>query len=227
MNIMQSIKKIKKGYLIAIAVLSLVVIIQASLLLNPKLGVSDNDAENKTGAPNDTIQLMEQLREDFQNNSKKRDDIFDNFFNDNFFSQEDNPFKRLQEMQERLSKSFRGNNSNPFAPGWNSWYGNKFETDDMEITTRDKKDKIVMTFKIPGLKNNTMNLDINEKRIKLGCDIEEQIEEKDQDGNTLYQSKSHRHMSKILPVPDNVYTDNPKVETKDDELIITFQKIIS
>lgn len=225
MNILKSIKEIKKGYLIVIGVLSLAVFVQACFLLNTKQSMSDQEFVNNIGESNNTSLLMQKLSDKFENDSKNSNDIFDSFFNDDFFEKEDNPFKALQEMRKRLSESFSGKNLNFFNPGRDNWFGSKFGTGDIEITTKDKDDKIVMTFKIPGLKNNTMNIDINDKRIKLNCDIEEKVEKEDQDGNTVYQSKSHRRMSKVLPVPGNVDTDNPNVETNDDELIITFQKI--
>jgi len=169
--------------------------------------------------------LFEKLKNKFDRDSESSGDIFDRYFNDDFFSRHSDPFKEMEEWHSKIMKRFDSYNKHIFGRSWDDWYSGKFGTEDIEVKTKESDDKITMEINIPGLKNNSINIDINENRIKIDCDIKEIHERKDDEDMKYFKSSSHRHFSRILPLPENADADKADIKTKKNKVIIIFPKI--
>ncbi len=197
---------------------------QAPLLLNQNTAFAQQDNTNKTVDEKDDFRSIERLTKEFEEGLKDREDILDDYFDDDFFRTENDPFKTMREICHNMSTRLAKKGLNIFAPVWRNWYPNRFKCRDIGYATEDTGDNIVATFTIPGLKRKSMDLDINEKRIKLECEIDGKVKEKKQDKNIKHKSKSHRSITKILPTPGGVDANSPNIKKKKDKVIITFQK---
>ncbi len=227
MKISERFKKNKQsGYLVVIGVLSSIIVCQGYFLLKARHHEAEGvesffSRRNRNKAPFD---LLDKLKEKLNKDNSSTRDVFEKFFDDNFFARSNDPFKEIEEWRKKLHKNFGQDNWAFFDQSWGNWYNDKFDASDIHISTEEKADKIVMRFKISGLENNTLNIDIDNKRIRLECDIKEEREEKDADGSVLYRSSSRRHISKVLPVPGDADSEGATIENRGDEIILTFPK---
>jgi HSP20 family molecular chaperone IbpA len=215
-----------RRYSIIIGILILVIIGQGYFLNKSKaqlLNKKEEDLfENDFGNIHNPSDLIDKLRKKFKHDDDSARDISENFFDDNFFARYEDPFKEMEEWRKKIFKNFESNNSSLFNNSWDNWYKNKFG--DLDVSTVNEKDKVIMEFVIPGLQSNTLNIDITDKRIKLEGEIEQIREERDDKGISSYRSSSYRHFSRILPIPEHVDAAKAQIKTEGEKLIITFPK---
>jgi len=167
--------------------------------------------------------LMNELTKKIKKDINSTGDIFDKFFNDEFFDKYDTPFNQIEKLRKQIFEDFGENNH--FSKSWDNWYSNKFGVDDINVITEAKNNKVIMKFRIPGLKNNTLNVDINNKRIRVECDVKETTEKSDDKGMKYFSSSSHSHFFRMFPAPKDVDVSSAEIKTKGNEIIITFLKI--
>ena len=216
----------KKIYIGIISLLLIIIIGQALFLYkNDKSIDSNSDIDEIFQKPRNSHSLLNKLKEKFKKDNKSTKDIFDNFFDDNFFNTHKDPFHSIDEMRESLFNNFEEDEWNFFGRNWDDWYEQRFGESDIQASTKEKDDKVIMKINVPGLKDNTLNVDMNEKNISIDCEIKEIKEKKDSHGNVVYKLSSHQQFSKILPTPENVDISKSEIKTNKDEIIITFKKL--
>lgn len=66
---------------------------------------------------------------------------------------------------------------------------------------------------------------MNDKIIKIDCDIKKIEEKKDNQGNIISRSSSQRHFSKVLQTPPNTDVNKAEIENDKDEITISLPKI--
>lgn len=213
-----------RRYIIMIGLLSAMIIYQYYLLHKDRILTAAGKIENKVKETADVLPLTEKLKSKFRKDIDSSGKLFDEFFNDEFFKNNDDPFKEMEKQRKNIFKHLGQYNWNILDNSWNAWYDNKFGNEDMQITTQEKEDKVVMEIKIQGLNSKTLNINIDDNRIAIECDKKETTEKKNKKGVTYYNSSSYRHISKILPIPQNTDAKNANIETKENKVIIIFPK---
>ena len=219
----------KKHYII-LGLLILIIFFQSLIIFKSKiLFAQDNNSDLffdniNSSSTNRSSSLFNRLMNKFRKDMNSTNDIYDEFFNDDFFRMSNNPFKEMERMRAQMSKSFHNNKWSFFDQSWDNWYGSKHGFSDIEVNTEDKGDKLIMKLKIPGLQSNSINISVDDKAIKMDCEIREAKEDQDDKGQTYRKSSSYRRFSRMIPVPANVDRNKAEINTKGEEITITFPK---
>lgn len=135
------------------------------------------------------------------------------------------PFREMEEFHERMMKQLELISKRSDQNADEKIGGSMFSG--IEYSSEDRKDQVLMKFRIPGLESNSVNIDINDKSVYIECDMRKVEEEKDKNGNTVFRAVNREHFSQIVPLPKNVNPGNAVVDTKNDEIVISFPKMVA
>jgi HSP20 family molecular chaperone IbpA len=130
-------------------------------------------------------------------------------------------------MQRRMRKMMEKDFQKPFSNSWNGWFSNRFHKDsnDLTIQTEEEKDNYVITINIPNLKENNLNVSVDESGVHIEAEVEQVVEKKDSKGNTISSSTVHRRLDQTYPIPHDAEYEKAKMEYEKDKVIITLPKL--
>ena len=151
--------------------------------------------------------------------------LFDEFFSDNYFNANPKPFEQIESIRKMLKEMVKNYDLNYFESVYNDWYKDRLGSADLGITTEDKKDKAVVKIQAPGLDANNVDININDKRIKISGYCKKVSEVRDTKNHVVSKSQEYRSFSKILSVPATAVTDKAEIKIEKDLVTITFPKI--
>ena len=162
----------------------------------------------------------------FKRERKERDDMFDHFFDDDFFSRQADPFAEMERMQKQLDKMIGSQSRGIFNDSWNSWFGDRFfgGADDVEFNQKEKNDSYIITLRIPNLKKNKLDIKIDENGVSISGEFSQMAEKKDADGNIISKREVHRTISKNFPISGDADHEKAEVKNNKDKIIITLPK---
>jgi HSP20 family molecular chaperone IbpA len=146
------------------------------------------------------------------------DSIFDQFYNDDFFSQANDPFEDMRKMRNQMLLQF----DQPKQGGdlFDSWYQKKFGGGNAgEIKKREDDQFIYYEVTIRDVEKEKLKVKVENGQISISGQIESKSED---DGNVSYSSSSF-HRS--FPAPTGVDVERFKMEQNQDRLIIKFPKL--
>ncbi len=144
------------------------------------------------------------------------------WFWDNFFSGEWEPFEEMKRMQQELNKMFnesfgRGIMSRGFLP---SAKGGSFEPD---IDIKEDKTHYTIIMDLPGMDKDKINIEIKNKMLKVSGEREAVLEENKGD-KFFRQERSYGHFSRVVSLPDNIKEDEISADYKNGVLTIKIAK---
>lgn len=148
---------------------------------------------------------------------KNIDPLFDQFYNDSFFSRSLDPFESMRQMRKHMEKQFES----PPEGGalFDSWFEKKFGGGTAEeIIEREDENYIYYDVKISGLNEEKLNVSVSNGQISISGEKEEKSTDK---SNSYFRSSFHRS----FPLPPNVDSINFQMEREKDKVIIKFPKI--
>ena len=169
------------------------------------------------------------LDEQFRTDKDQKWNLFDRYFNDDFFSNRSDAFDEMERMQRQLDELMSGHSGNVFNDTWEGWFDDRFfgGSSEINVDTTEEKDAYVITINIPNLKENKINIHIEKDDISIDGDFSQTIEKKDDDGNIVSKHEMFKSISRTIPVPDGVDTDKTTIDQNGDNIIIRLPKIIS
>ena len=91
----------------------------------------------------------------------------------------------------------------------------------MTIEIRHKNDICEFTLKIKGLRENNIAVHVDCDRILFEGDYSYIVEEKDNNGESIFKDKRHRTISKKFPIPESLDWEKAKTLNKKDMIIVT------
>jgi len=102
------------------------------------------------------------------------------------------------------------------------WFGDRFsdDADDVKVHMDESKDAYVYRLDIPNLKDNELNINIDENGINIEGDFSQRVEKKDPKGNVIAKHEIHRTVSKHIALPKEADRTKAKIEKKKDEVVI-------
>jgi HSP20 family molecular chaperone IbpA len=167
----------------------------------------------RTGSARDSVSADESQH--FKNEAfPNMNSIFDQFYNDDFFSRSHDPFEQMRQMRKRMMKDFDPSNSGSGI--FDSWYRDRFGGGDAgDIKKREDKNFIYYDIAIKGVDKRNFNFKIADGQISISGQVENKSEE---NGNGTYFSSSF-HRS--FPVPPDV--DAKKVQVEQDKDLVTLK----
>lgn len=127
---------------------------------------------------------------------------FDDLFNDDFFARRFDPFAKIENFHKGLGPLLPNEERSLLDRSWRDWFEDRMAVADIhpEIETTDEQ--VILSLKIPGLEGESLNININDDRIRIAYDIRTLQDKKDGQGASYFRSQSVRHFEKILPIPD-------------------------
>lgn len=189
-----------------------------------KGGSSDGPA---TAAPDpwaDQEQWIEQARKSLLQGSPIPFKDFDQLFNDEFFSRRRDPFAEMLEFQKRLDSGLGSQEKTLFGRSWNDWFGDRMDLTAIREKTRDTGKEVVVELKLAGLDKDSLNINVNDSRIRVAYDAKKVEDKKDRSGREIFKSESIQHFEKILPIPANADPLKSRIEKEGDVVKIIFPK---
>ena len=168
------------------------------------------------------------LDEQFQTDKNKKWNLFDRYFNDDFFSNRSDPFEEMARMHKQLDEMMSGHSGNVFSDTWDDWFDDRFfgGSSEIDINTKEEKDAYVITINIPNLKENKINIHLEKDGISIDGDFSQTIEKRDDDGNIINKHEIFKNISRTIPVPDGVDIDKAVVDRNGNNILIRLPKKI-
>lgn len=147
---------------------------------------------------------------------------FDELFDDRFFGRRFDPFAEMREFEKRFHSRLGEPERSLFGRSWDDWFTERMDFSRIETKTKETDKEVVVELTIPNLDKDTLNIDVNESRIRVAYDARRVQDEKDGSGRQVLRSESVQHFEKILPVPEKADGRSSRIEREGDVVKIIF-----
>ena len=166
------------------------------------------------------------IHKKFNRDQKSQWDSFDKYFNDDFFSREQNPFDELEKFHKRMEDMMGKSLNDSFSKSWDSWLQDRFSPtkDQMDMKTEESKDEYTITISVPDLHDNKLVIDIDENGISIKGDFKQLFEKKDSDGRVISKQEKRKSIEKRFPIPHDADYEKADVKQLENEIIIKLPK---
>lgn len=147
---------------------------------------------------------------------------FDELFDDEFFGRKFDPFAEIEDFHRRMAPLLPRDQRSLFGESWNDWFQDRMGLSGIrsEVVTTDKE--VVVSFKIPGLKADSLEVDVNEQRIRAAYSAKT-VEEKKADGGVA-RTESVRRFEKIMPIPAGADPAKRRIVREGDSFKVIFER---
>ncbi len=181
-----------------------------------------------SAVPHDIDSFSSTLRNNMQNNRKDTWELFDRFFNDDFFSNKQDPFREMERFQNRMHEMMEKEMPGAFDHSWDAWFGDRFlgGGGDLDMVTTEKENDYIITLRIPNLKDNHLNIQIDKSGISVDGEYTQAAEKKDAQGHVVSKEEIHRTLSRNFPLPPDADYLHAAVDNRGDEIVITLPKLM-
>lgn len=104
------------------------------------------------------------------------------------------------------------------------WFADRQDFPGIETKTREADREIIVELAVPGLGKDSLNIDVNETRIRVAYEARSVRNRTDRDRRRTLRSESVRRFEKVLPVPHNADGRNSRIEREGDAVRIVFPR---
>lgn len=130
---------------------------------------------------------------------------FDDIFSDQFFSRQGDPFAL-------------------FGQSWSGWFDDGMDLSAIRERTRETDKEVIVELKIAGLDKESLDINVDDSRIRLAYDARKLEDKKDGDGREVFKSESVQHFEKIIPIPQDADPRKSRIAREGDVVKIVFPK---
>lgn len=149
---------------------------------------------------------------------------FDELFDDRFFGRRFDPFAEMRELQKRFDSRLGQDQKPLFSRSWDDWFSDRMGLSAIAAKTKETDKEVVVELSIPGLDKDSLNIDVNESRIRVAYDAKDARNKKDGSGREYFRSESIRHFEKLMPVPENADGRSSRIERQGEVVKIIFPR---
>jgi len=147
---------------------------------------------------------------------------FDVFFNDRFFSGKLSPFAEMERIRRDLSGGFGLSERLLFDGYWDKWFEQRMRLGEFKTDVLRTDKDVTISLTIPGLSEETLNIDVTDERIRIVFSARESSEEKLIGG--AVKKETYRSFVKILPLPVDSAPGTGKVKVEGEKVKIKFDR---
>jgi HSP20 family molecular chaperone IbpA len=147
---------------------------------------------------------------------------FDDLFNDDFFGRRFDPFAEIETFQKRMAPLLSDDQRSVFGQSWTDWLHDRMDLAEIHSENKKTDKEVIVSFKIPGLAGESLNVDVNDDRIRIAYDAKTVEEKKGAQG--AYHNESVRHFEKIMPVPEDADPKTHHVVHEGNIIKIVFER---
>ena len=163
-------------------------------------------------AQKNTHNFEEEIKKMLQEHRQQMHQMFNNFFSDDFFGPNHDPFTEMEKMRERL----KGN----FAPQFDNWYQQRFGGELGEIKQREDDKFIYYDIQLDNINKDALNIKVENDEVKISGQIISETTTPDQ------KNKVVSSFSRSFPVPTNADGAKVEIESKDNIITLKFPKVV-
>lgn len=149
---------------------------------------------------------------------------FDELFNDDFFGRKFDPFAEIEDFRKRLNPLLDGREKALFGHSWDGWFQDRMGVGEIHPETRTTDKEVILSFHIPGLDGESLNISVNDDRIRIVYDAKTIQDKKDGKGASYFKSESARHFEKIMPVPRDADARKNRIVREGNTVKVVFEK---
>jgi HSP20 family molecular chaperone IbpA len=214
----------RKTWMVVVIVLSAICLVQGFIIVRNSM--------NRQSTPvisNDIDKFSFFLDEKYKKEKNESLDLFDQFFNDNFFTDGSDPFEKMEKLHRQMEERMSRNTRNRFNDSWRGWFGERFfdGSAEIEFDMKEEQDAYVLTINIPNLKENRINVNVEKDGIEIEGDFSQSIEKKDSNGNVIGRHQISQTVSKKLPIPDEADYSKATIDAEKNKITVRLPKKIS
>lgn len=147
---------------------------------------------------------------------------FDDLFDDDFFGRRFDPFAEIEGFQKKMDPFLSEEQRSVFRQSWEEWTHDRMGLAEIRPEVKTTGNEVIVVFKIPGLKGESLRIDVNDDRIRLAYDARSVDEKKNSQGT--YRAESNRHFEKVMPIPEGADPKTSRIAHEGDAVKITFEK---
>ena len=170
----------------------------------------------------------------FQAERQRSFQLLDNFFNDDFFSSNEEPFQAMErihrQMLSRMGKKLKGS----FDDSWDAWFKNRFSETGLlsgsgllNEQTEETKNAYIYHFTAPDLNGQKLNVKIDEQGITIQGDYTQQAEKTNDKNKVIARQESRGSVYEHFSIPEGVDLDKAKIDNKGNEITVRLPKKLS
>ena len=159
------------------------------------------------------------LHEEIARTGKLVDEDFDKLFGDDFFRRRFDPFAEINRARHRLEEGLEGPERSLFSSSFNDWFSKRMDLAGITTKIAEQDKNVTVTFGIPGLKEDSVKLDVNANRIRFRYEAGKDVKKGGSDVETT------ERVEKILPLPDGADPNGFEVRKGKDEVTLVFHKM--
>ncbi len=159
------------------------------------------------------------LHEEIARTGKLVDKDFDKLFGDDFFRRRFDPFAEINRARRRLEEGLAGPKRALFNSSFRDWFSKRMDLAGITTKIAEQGKDLTVTFGIPGLKEDSVKLDVNANRIRFRYEASKDVKKGGSDVETT------ESVEKILPLPDGADPNGFQVRKGKDEVTLVFHKM--
>ena len=236
--------RVNTKYRIAVTVIAMLCIACVAL------GAALYQTQSTTGDKTDTVDeparegqatgeknfdaFFHNLDQQFQAERRQSFQLLDNFFNDDFFNNTEEPFQAMEkihrEMLNRMGKNLKGT----FDNSWDAWFKDRFSDTGLlpgdallNERTEETKNAYIYHFTTPNLNGRKLNVQIDEQGITIQGDYIRQAGKTNDKDKVIARQELHSSIYERFPIPEGVDLDKAKIDNKDNEITVRLPKKLS
>ena len=149
---------------------------------------------------------------------------FDDLFDDAFFGRRFDPFAEMENFHNRFNPLFPSEDRSLLGRSWRDWFQDRMDVTGIRPETKTTDDQVILSLKIPGLEGESLNIDVNEDRIRIAYDAKTMQDKRNEKDGSYFKSQSVRRFEKIMPIPDGADPNRNKIVHEGNAVKIIFEK---
>jgi HSP20 family molecular chaperone IbpA len=150
---------------------------------------------------------------------------FDDLFNDRYFGYRFDPFAQIEQFQKRMRSMLGPDEQSLFSRSYGNWFNNRMNVANISPEVKTTEKEVILSFKIPGLDGESMNININKDRIRIAYEAKTITDKRDEKGGSYFKRESSQHFEKIMPIPEGADAKDNRIVHEGDTVKIIFKRI--
>lgn len=157
-----------------------------------------------------------------KNKVPKYNRLFDDFFDEDFFSHSQNPFQRMDKMRKNLDDFFHEDTDHGFNSKFDDWFKGKFGGNIQEIKEREDDDFVYWEINANTDENSKVDVKVEGDTVTISGQTKTQ--KKSEDGGNYGSVESYSNFTRSFPAPPDTDPSKLKMEQKDGKIIVKLPK---
>lgn len=167
---------------------------------------------------------LEKARKRLLEDQSKAFKLPDSLFDDELFKPGFDPFKEIEQLERRMSEQLQTPREPLLDQPWDGWFTQRMNLPAIVSKTKKTDKEVVVELTIPGLDKDSLNIKVDDSRIRVTYDAKTVQKKQDGSGREVFQSESESRFEQVLPVPDDADGRSSRIAREGDVVKIIFPR---